>query len=264
MVARTMPRVPRWVAVKVALLERISNGEWPPGRRLPAEPELAVVLGVSRATLREALRSLTEDGYIERKPGAGTRVARRAVLPNSLDNNMGVADVIRSMGMVPGTSRLEFHMANAPDDVARELALGEHRRIAVIERVRTADGNPVVFSTHYYPPPESWDEGAMLAGFDGESIYTLLENRAGVRIQYATAAIAPAQADSALAERLATREGALLMHFRQTDFDMRGRPVILSSEYYRGDAFAFTIFRRGPRSGGGAPLKVPATPRHPA
>jgi GntR family transcriptional regulator len=235
--------------VKIALLERISSGEWPAGERLPAEPELAAVLGVSRATLREALRSLTGEGYIQRKPGAGTRVAGRGALPASLDNNCSVADVIRAMGMLPGTGSLEFRMAEAPDDVAAELGLGERRRVAVIERVRTADGKPVVFSTHYYPPEASWEDGRMLAGFDGESLYTLLEQRAGIQIQYATATIRPAQADCELAARLATSEGALLMHFRQVDFDLRGRAVILSSEYYLSDAFEFTIFRRGPKSG---------------
>jgi GntR family transcriptional regulator len=246
MVSQTSRR-PRWVVAKNALLTRIDSGEWPPGQRLPAEPELAVLLGVSRATLREALRSLAQDGYIERRPGAGTKVASRSVLPASLDNNIGVADIIRSMGMVPGTSSLDFHLAEAPDDVARDLALGDQRRVAVIERVRTADGNPVVFSRHFYPALASWDQGAMLAGFDGQSLYTILEERAGIRIQHATAAIEPAQADSMLAKRLATTRGALLMHFRQIDFDNRQRPVILSSEFYRSDAFKFTIFRRGPR-----------------
>ncbi len=246
MVATT--RVPRWVAAKSALLERISSGEWPAGERLPAEPELALALGVSRATLREALRALAEEGYIQRKPGAGTRVASRGILPASLDNNVGVADIIRAMGMLPGTSSLEYHIAAAPDDVAVDLALGDRRRVAVIERVRTADGNPVVFSTHYYPPDANWDDGKLLAGFDGESLYTLLEDRAGIQIRYSTATIRPARADSALAARLATSEGALLMHFRQIDFDVRGRAVILSSEYYRSDAFEFTIFRRGPKA----------------
>jgi GntR family transcriptional regulator len=242
-------RLPRWVAVQNALLARIRTGEWPPGGRLPAEPELAIELGVSRATLREALRSLTESGYLERRPGAGTRVVTtQPVLSTSLDNNTGVADIIRSMGMVPGTRSLEFHLAEAPDDVARDLALGDQRTVVVIERVRTADGKPVIWSRHYYPPTESWDEGAMLAGFDNESLYTLLQIRAGISIQYAIATIAPAVADSALADRLAVATGTLLMHFRQIDFDTARRPVILSSEYYRGDAFEFTIFRRGPRA----------------
>jgi GntR family transcriptional regulator len=245
--AAPVSRLPRWMAAKNALLTRLDNGVWPPGVQLPPEPALAIELGVSRATLREALRALSEDGYIERKPGVGTRVADKPVLRTSLDNNIGVSDIIRSMGMVPGTRSLEFRLADAPDDVARDLGLGDQRQVAVIERVRTADGNPVIFSRHFYPPHDSWDEGAMLAGFDSQSLYTLLEDRAGITIQYATATISPAIADESLANRLATASGTLLMHFRQIDFDTRRRPVILSSEYYRADAFEFTIFRRGPR-----------------
>lgn len=249
--------LPRWVLAKNTLLMRIHSGEWAPGMRLPAEPDLAVEVGVSRATLREALRSLTEDGYIERRPGAGTRVVPRTLVRTSLDNNVGVADIIRSMGMVPGTKSLEFRLAEAPDDVARDLGLGELRRVAVIERVRTADGDPVVFSRHFYPPNASWNEGAMLAGFDSESLYTILETRAGTTIQYAIATIRPALADGDIAARLQTTTGALLMHFRQIDFDQHGKPVILSSEYYRNEKFEFTIFRRGPQA---TSLVVDATP----
>jgi GntR family transcriptional regulator len=241
-------RPPRWVAVRNALLARFENGDWPPGVQLPPEPELATELGVSRATLREALRSLSEDGYIDRKPGAGTRAAQKPVVTTSLDNNIGVADLIRSMGMVPGTSSLRFRLAEAPEDVARDLELGDQRQVAIIERVRTADGNPVIYSRHFYPPGDHWDEGAMLEGFDSQSLYTLLEARAGIKIQYATATVSPAIADFVLARRLATSTGTLLMHFWQIDFDVDRRPVILSSEYYRADAFEFTILRRGPRS----------------
>lgn len=253
--------LPRWILAKNALLTRIHSGEWAPGIRLPAEPDLAVEVGVSRATLREALRSLTEDGYIERRPGAGTRVVPRRLMRTSLDNNVGVADIIRSMGMVPGTKSLEFQLAEAPDDVASDLGLGELRRVAIIERVRTADGNPVVFSRHFYPPTASWNEGAMLADFDSESLYTILETRAGTAIQYAIATIRPALADGAVAARLETATGALLMHFRQIDFDQHGKPAILSSEYYRSDAFEFTIFRRGPQA---ASLTAGTTPRRPS
>jgi GntR family transcriptional regulator len=241
-------RLPRWVAARNALLIRFENGEWPPGVQLPPEPELAIELGVSRATLREALRSLSEDGYIDRRPGTGTRSAYRQVVPTSLDNNIGVADLIRSMGMVPGTSSLRFRLDEAPADVARDLELGAKQQVAIIERVRTADGNPVIYSRHFYPAGDSWDEGAMLAGFDSQSLYTLLESRTGVSIHYATATISPATADRLLARRLRTDEGTLLMHFRQIDFDRDRRPVILSSEYYLADAFQFTVLRRGPRS----------------
>jgi GntR family transcriptional regulator len=240
-------RLPRWMAVRNALVTRFEKGEWPPGVQLPPEPELATELGVSRATLREALRSLSEDGYIVRKPGAGTRSAHRRV-PTSLDKNVGVAELIRSMGMVPGTSSLRFRLAEAPEDVARDLELGDQRQVAIIERVRTANGSPVIYSRHFYPLGDSCDERTLLDGSDSQSPYTFLEARAGIRMQYAKATISPAIADFNLARRLATSTGTLLMHFWQVGFDVARHPVIVSSEHCLADAFEFTIMRRGPRS----------------
>lgn len=247
MVARNS-RTPKWYETRTALLELIGSERWASGQKLPSEPELASALGVSRATLREALRSLHEDGYLERRPGAGTRVIRRTVLENSLDNNFGVADVIRSMGMVPGTRSLEIRLASAAEDVARDLDIAAGSEVAVIERTRTADGRPVVHSRHFYPSRGSDGNATALAGLEGESLYTLLETRAGVRVHYGTAIIEPAVADEHLAERLEIKPGSLLMHFRQVDYDEQHMPVMLSIEFFRNDAFQFTIFRRGPRS----------------
>src|SRR5262249_22655663 len=63
--------------VRDEIAARIASGRLPPGAKLPAEPELAEELGVSRATLREALRSLEEDGFVTRTRGAGTHATRR-------------------------------------------------------------------------------------------------------------------------------------------------------------------------------------------
>ena len=65
--------------VRDELVSRMSSGRIGPGTKLPPEPELAEELGVSRATLREALRSLEEDGLVTRTSGAGTYATRRPV-----------------------------------------------------------------------------------------------------------------------------------------------------------------------------------------
>jgi DNA-binding FadR family transcriptional regulator len=57
------------------LIGRIVSGEFTPGSILPAEPEFAQQLGVSRAVLREALRAVAGKGLIEARHGSGTRVA---------------------------------------------------------------------------------------------------------------------------------------------------------------------------------------------
>jgi GntR family transcriptional regulator of arabinose operon len=69
--------VPLYVQVNEILMQRILNGEWPPGASLPAEPELCEEFGVARGTLRQALSKLENMGYVRRERGRGTFVANR-------------------------------------------------------------------------------------------------------------------------------------------------------------------------------------------
>ncbi|HET6381657.1 MAG TPA: GntR family transcriptional regulator [candidate division Zixibacteria bacterium] len=62
--------------IALELAAQIAEGRYPPGARLPAENELAASFGVSRGTLREALRSLRADGVVESVPGRGNFVKR--------------------------------------------------------------------------------------------------------------------------------------------------------------------------------------------
>src|ERR687895_1256053 len=139
------------VTVRQELARRIEGGTWRPRQRLPAEPTLAASLGVSRATLREALRSLEEDGFVTRVQGSGTFVTHRPRLRNNLDVNFGVTDLIRSMGMRPGTEDARVFEAGATPEEARRLAIPPDAAVGCVERVRTADGRPVVFSVDVVP-----------------------------------------------------------------------------------------------------------------
>src|SRR5918996_1947 len=109
------------LAIRDKLAQRISSGAIAPGARLPTEPELAAELGVSRATLREALRSLEEDGFVSRRRGAGTYATHRPRLRNNLDVNFGVTAMIRAAGMMPGTARARTTQEQADVDEAEAL-----------------------------------------------------------------------------------------------------------------------------------------------
>ncbi len=65
-------------SVKARMLARIVNQEWAPGEQIPKEEDLAGNYGCSRATVNRALRELADEGLVERRRKAGTRVARRA------------------------------------------------------------------------------------------------------------------------------------------------------------------------------------------
>jgi DNA-binding GntR family transcriptional regulator len=224
---------------------RIESGLWRPGQRLPTEPELAASFGVSRATLREALKSLQEDGFLTRTRGAGTYVTHRPRMKNNLDVNFGVTDLIRSMGMAPGTENLSVYEAAATATEAERLAIPPGSRVEVVERIRTADGGPVVSSRDVAPSSLLVGVDDLAARLRQGSIYDLLES-AGIGVMQGVVSIKPLRADRIRASQLRVARGTLLLHLTQVDFDDLGRPVLLSYEYHLADAFEVTVVRRGP------------------
>src|SRR4249919_3939802 len=165
-------------SVRDELAGRITSGAIPPGSRLPPEPQLAEDFGVSRATLREALRSLEEDGFVTRRRGAGTFATHRPRLRNNLDVNFGVTEAIRASGMEPGTAETKVEVAPAGPPEAQALDIAAGDPVVTVERVRTADGRRVVFSRDVVSQALVGDDA--LEGLDDGSVYDLLESSAHV------------------------------------------------------------------------------------
>jgi GntR family transcriptional regulator len=230
--------------VRDDLLSRIATGQIPPGSKLPPEPELAEEMGVSRPTLREALRSLEEDGFVTRTSGAGTFATHRPRLRNNLDVNFGVTEAIRAAGMQAGTSQSSVHAEGATEEEAGALDLYEGDPVVRLERVRTADGRAVVFSIDVVSAARVGAAELASTPLDG-SVYELLE-RHGASVEHGVVSVEPARADRRLAKRLGVKTGSLLLYLRQVDYGREGESLLLSHEHHLSEAFEFTVVRRGP------------------
>jgi len=88
-------------ATSEALQRAILSGKFPPGSQLPPELDLIDQLGVSRTTLREALKRLEEQGLIFRRRGRGTYVRERSIVKD-LSLNFGISEMITQAGFTPG------------------------------------------------------------------------------------------------------------------------------------------------------------------
>jgi GntR family transcriptional regulator len=232
--------------VKRALVSRIESGDWRPGSKVAPEADLARSMGVSRPTLREVLRGLQEDGYLKRVRGAGTFVTYRPRLRNNLDVNFGVTDLIRSTEMTPGTQDLRAYPATATRDEADRLAIPPGTPVHMVERVRTADGTPVVFSRDVIPGFVVGGNAVALERMGQESLYRIYHIAFGVVVTQGVAFIRPVAADRELAAHLDVPRNTPLLYLMQVDYEQSGRPVLLSHEYHRPDSFEFTVHRKGP------------------
>ena len=229
--------------VRDGLRRAIFAGEYPPGSKLPNEDLLAGRFAVSRATIREAVRGLAEEGYLVRRQGSGTFVTARPLLRNSLDRNFSYTAYLDSTGVRGGRRILGIRTVPADDAVAEQLDIEPGDPVVELRRVRTADDRPAVYSVDRMPADiidESRDREAL-----GGSIYALLASR-GHPVNHGGAIVAPASADVDLAGVLEVERGTLLQHLQQIDVDAAGRHVLYSLEWHVPSVIELRVYRRGP------------------
>ncbi|MEW6635485.1 MAG: GntR family transcriptional regulator [Actinomycetota bacterium] len=230
--------------VRDELRQSILTEVYSPGDKLPSETELADKYNVSRVTLREAVRGLVEEGYLSRQHGLGTYVTEKPRLRNNLDVNFGVTQLIQSMGMRPGNRDVHILEEEASERVRRALALGAGQAVARIERIRTADDEPIVYSTEFIPISLLDGDIGGLRNLSG-SLYRFLGDL-GYRVHHGVVTIEPVVATKVMARKLNVEPGKPLLHFAQVDYGEEGRPYLFSLEWYRSELLQVTVYRRGP------------------
>ena len=239
------------------LRQAITSGTFRRGTQLPTEAELCQMLGVSRTVVREALRVLEEDGLVARRHGVGTFVRDHPILKN-LNFNFGITEMIESAGLTPGTSHLAIQSETADQEKADQLGVALGMPLLTVERVRTADGRPVVYSLDTLPESIllglEFDPQSLLT----QSIYSLLQASLGQVIEYGIARLLPVAAPDFVAEKLQLPAKALTLYIVQTDYSPDDRPLVYSREYHLPGAFDFIVWRRGPTKLNGAASEGPA------
>ncbi|MGV3491317.1 MAG: GntR family transcriptional regulator [Devosia sp.] len=229
--------------VRADLRRAIVGGEFPPGAKLPNEDALCARFEVSRITLREAVKGLIEDGYVVRRQGSGTFVTEGPRLRNSLDTNFSYSEYFESIGVAPTRHVLEVTRVPADEATLADLMLPSGSDVVRIRRIRSADGQPAIYSIDDIPADIA-DATRDTEAFGG-SLYRLLVEREHV-VDHARAVLAPVVADPELARILAVAVGTPLQHLRQVDYDISGRPVMRSLEWHVPAIIELRVYRRGP------------------
>ena len=232
-------------ATVTAIADAIRGNRYPPGSQLPAEMELMQMLGVSRTTLREALRTLEEQGSITRRRGLGTFVSERSIVKD-LSINFGITEMIRQAGYTPKTIQCNVHREAASAKVAEHLEIAEGSPIFVVRRLRLATDTPIVWSDERLPAAILDDLNPNENELKDQSLYDYLEKHHGIRIYQGTAVLRPIPAPKDVAEKLQVPRTSTLLLISQTDSDETRRPIIFSEEYHLTDKITFLIHRKGP------------------
>jgi GntR family histidine utilization transcriptional repressor len=204
-----------WEALRAAFAGRIRSREWPPGALIPPETQLAADYGVARATVNRALQSLAEDGLIERRKRAGTRVAELPSRRARLDIPV-IRLEVEAMGARYAHRVTQDRRAVPPEAVAARMHLPPGIPLRHLTTLHLADGHPHALE-------DRWLNTASLPPLPDLSTISLNEWLvAHVPFQGGRLAFLAAAADAVTAEALQVPAGAALMVTERTTFGPSG------------------------------------------
>lgn len=222
-----------------SLRERLRQGEWKAGQRLPTEAQLTAEYRVSRSTVRAAMQLLETQGRTKTRHGIGTFVTPFGrEIKTGLQELQSMSETIRAHGLEP---EMQYHSAvvrPATTDEAADLQCAVGAEVFATERAVLADGDVVAFSYDAIPLP------ALPIGFDPGtvtgSLFRLLESHD----IFATTAVAEIHATRGSSIGWGERQrGAAYLLLDQVHYTSDGDPVLASKTYFLEGRFQFSVLR---------------------
>ncbi len=170
--------VPLYHQLRVLLQQKIESGSLDPNVRLPSEEAIASHCGVSKITVRQALRDLEHAGFIKRYQGRGTFVASQRVQqgPRKLSS---FTSEMRLRGLEPSARVLEQRIIPSDASLAEKLEVRKGEDLFLLRRVRLAAAEPMGIQTAYLPL--ALVPGIETLDFSRASLYEVLQRKYGLK-----------------------------------------------------------------------------------
>jgi len=143
-------KVPYYYQLYENIVESIEKKMLSEGDRLYGEIQLCEKYGVSRITVRQALKELEVNGYIVRERGKGTFI-RKKIETHSLQKVSSIVDELKSEGIKTVNKILENKVIIPDEKISKILELGKDAKILFVKRVIFAYGAPLYMTKAYLP-----------------------------------------------------------------------------------------------------------------
>lgn len=213
------------------------------GTRLPSEPTLAEQLGVSRATLREAMRTFETQGMLYRRQGSGTYVIHPAqVIESGLEVLESIETLARRIGfeVSMGESKIEFRTASEEEAETLEIDIGAP--VVSVQRVIVTDGYPVAYLIDVLPEGILSHE-VLKDEFSG-SVLDMLLKYSEYKLESSRCEINAVTASAQIAKLMGIQRGDVLLRFNSSLYTKSRKIIDYSFSYFLPGYFRFHVIRR--------------------
>ncbi len=221
----------RYSQLANTLREKIYSKEWAPHTLIPSEHMLMKESGLSRGTVRRAIKVLVDEGLLVQRHGKGTFVAEPGIIRAGGVHPISFAASLREQGLDFTTEVLVKRIEAAPAEIATSLGLETGSDVMYMQRVRSVAGAPVICQ-------ESWSNLAECPGlfdedYTKEALFETVERHSGRKIQYSRIRYSARIAGQEHGKLLGCEETAAVLLLEQTIYLVDGTPIEWSHTWLR-------------------------------
>jgi len=228
--------IPLYIQLVEYWRARIKQNSLKPGDQLPTEKELMDLHNVSRITVKQAVRTLVNEGLVETVQGKGTFV-RSKKHQWELSKLYSFSEDMRSRGFTPRARVLKKEICKGP---VEQLGLTDNNALTIkVERLRLADEEPMaieVLQVDYYQFSNIYDEI-----IDDVSVYELMENKSGVKLAYATEYLEASLPNGYEQKLLKITGDTPVLKMERITCAKDNKPIEYTVSVYRGDKYRFKV-----------------------
>lgn len=232
--------LPLYTQIAAAIRREIVEGHYPPDSKLPSEAEMVRMFRVARATVRQALARLIQEGLVYSRRAVGYFVAAPRV-EQDLDRLFGFSEFMVQQGARPSSRLLEARVEKISAVGSRILAalhLKVGEPVIFLRRLRLANHEPLVIAGTYLP--EKLFPGFLEQDIEGRSVYDIMGREYGRKPDEAIQTFEGITLPKPEAKIFGLSVGAPALLIERVGYS-RGIPVEYAVDYYRGDRTKFRV-----------------------
>lgn len=231
--------IPYYYQLKEILMDYITNHHEDRERPIPTEVEISAHFNISRPTVRQAINELVVEGYLVRQKGKGTFIMKPKISQSFLQVLDSFNNEMTKKGLEPSTKVLGLDVVDCDDKIGEALKLATGSKVIQLRRLRSANGEPIVYVITYLPYDRC--KAILDKNFEFESLYAVLREACGLSLLKAVRNLEAVLAGEYEAKVLEVEKGAPIQYIKSVTYLTDESPIEYSLAKYRGDRSQFTF-----------------------
>ena len=229
---------PLYQQVVDQMIDLIDTGVLKKGTKLESEDEISEALGISRGTIRKALKFLESKNYLNRIHGKGTFVGKGVVEYPLSQGLLSFAESIEKQGLSYKTIVLKKEIKPVDKKLSKKLGISTGEDYFYMERLRmVGDENLMLIENRL-----NLAEIPGLPSFDYEqySLFEKIEESSNKSIAYSTSSYEAVAVDSKIAKLLGMKKGEPILKMNQAVYLDNGSIIDYGTVWLKGNKYFVT------------------------